>query len=105
MLSFSDDAIATLVEHNAAHPAGEAFANFVIEGTDGALRGQSMPNPTLALNGKEVPLTGSWFPDSFAGTMGELMCAIEENREPSISAEDNLNSLRLVFDAYEDAAG
>jgi predicted dehydrogenase len=44
-------------------------------------------------------LVGKWFPDGFAGTMGELLCAIEENREPSNSAADNLKSLALCFAA------
>ena len=40
-------------------------------------------------------LSGSWFNDGFAGAMGELLCAIEEDREPLNSARDNLHSLRL----------
>ena len=27
-------------------------------------------------------LEGEWFPDGFHGTMGELLCAVEEKREP-----------------------
>lgn len=42
-------------------------------------------------------LEGAWFPDGFHGTMGELLCAIEENREPANSARENLNSLALCF--------
>lgn len=48
-------------------------------------------------------LEGSWFPDGFRGAMGELMCAIEEDREPENSAADNLRSLALVFAAMESA--
>jgi len=44
-------------------------------------------------------LAGNWFPDGFAGTMGELLCAIEENREPRNSARNNLKSLALCFAA------
>ncbi|MCC9608210.1 Gfo/Idh/MocA family oxidoreductase [Blastopirellula sp. JC732] len=44
-------------------------------------------------------LVGSWFPDGFHGSMGELLCAIEENRRPSHSAADNLFSLSLCFAA------
>jgi predicted dehydrogenase len=40
-------------------------------------------------------LHGSWFNDGFAGAMGELLCAIEQDREPLNSARDNLLSLRL----------
>ena len=40
-------------------------------------------------------LTGSWFNDGFAGAMGELLCAIEDDREPLNSARGNLSSLKL----------
>lgn len=48
-------------------------------------------------------LEGSWFPDGFRGCMGELLCAIEENREPENSAADNIQSLALVFAAMRSA--
>lgn len=44
-------------------------------------------------------LEGTWFPDGFHGTMGELLCAIEDDREPSHSARNNLRSLELCFAA------
>jgi predicted dehydrogenase len=40
-------------------------------------------------------LEGSWFNDGFAGAMGELLCAIDEDREPLNSARGNLASIRL----------
>ncbi len=46
-------------------------------------------------------LEGTWFPDGFHGTMGELLCAIEEKRQPSHSARNNLSSLELCFAALE----
>lgn len=50
--------------------------------------------------GKAVPaLEGHWFQQGFQGTMGELLCAIEEQREPLHSARDNLQSLALCFAA------
>lgn len=48
-----------------------------------------------------APLKGTWFPDGFHGTMAELLCAIEENREPDNSGRDNLASLALCFAAME----
>jgi len=48
-------------------------------------------------------LDGSWFPDGFRGCMGELLCAIEENREPENSAADNLKSLAIVLAAMKSA--
>ena len=35
--------------------------------------------------------------------MGELLCAREEKRQPSNSAEDNLRSLQLCFAACQSA--
>jgi predicted dehydrogenase len=49
-------------------------------------------------------LEGTWFNDGFAGAMGELLCAIEEDREPENSARDNLDSLRLCLAAVRSAA-
>lgn len=39
-------------------------------------------------------------PDAFIGTMANLMCAIEENRPPEISAEDNLGTLACIEACY-----
>ena len=48
-------------------------------------------------------LTGSWFPDGFHGAMAELLCAIEERREPLHSGRENLRSLALCFAAVASA--
>lgn len=48
-------------------------------------------------------LKGNWFPDGFRGAMGELLTAIEQNREPENSARNNLRSLELCFSALESA--
>lgn len=48
-------------------------------------------------------LEGTWFPDGFHGTMAELLCAIEENREPQNSARNNLTSLGLCYAAIASA--
>jgi len=50
-------------------------------------------------------LEGCWFPDGFHGTMAELLCAIEEEREPSNSGRNNLQSLALCFAAVSSAEG
>lgn len=49
-------------------------------------------------------LRGTWFPDGFHGTMGELLRAVEEEREPENGARGNLDSLALCFAALESAA-
>ena len=48
-------------------------------------------------------IEGVWFPDAFHGTMGELLRAIEEKREPTHNARNNLDSLALCFAAIESA--
>jgi predicted dehydrogenase len=48
-------------------------------------------------------LEGSWFPDGFQGAMGELLCAIEQDRAPLNSARENLQSLALAFAALRSA--
>jgi len=42
----------------------------------------------------------AWFPDAFSGPMGELLCALESNREASNSGMDNLETMALVDAAY-----
>ena len=48
-------------------------------------------------------LDGKWFPDGFHGTMGELLCSIEEDRVPTIDAASNLQSLAICFAAVQSA--
>jgi predicted dehydrogenase len=36
-----------------------------------------------------------WFPDAFAGTMAQLLCALENGTQPEISGRDNLETLAL----------
>ncbi len=66
--------------------------------------GSPMQVKLYTQNGVASPkLKGKWFPDGFHGTMGELLRAIEEKREPSNSAENNLKSLALCFAAIKAA--
>jgi|SRR5579862_1587476 len=48
-------------------------------------------------------LKGTWFENGFQGTMCELLCAIEEKREPQNSARNNLRTLELCFAALSSA--
>lgn len=80
-----------------------------IAGTEGTLFsvGTDLTKQTVTLytkDGHAVPeLEGSWFPDGFHGAMGELLCAVEEGREPENGAAENLNSLALCFAAVASA--
>jgi predicted dehydrogenase len=85
-------------------PHGPRDTTFVA-GTSGSLvaDGPDLSAQTVALTTAEgiarPLLEGQWFNDGFRGTMGELLCAVEEAREPSNSARGNLFSLALAFAA------
>jgi predicted dehydrogenase len=80
-----------------------------IVGTQGTLRGVggvcsiATVEVSTAAGTATTNLEGSWFPDGFRGAMGELLCAIEENREPENSAAANLKSLALCLGAMKSA--
>jgi predicted dehydrogenase len=90
------------------------YIRWRVEGTDGLARGTigwpSYPARTpstldFSMNRqpgywfqprwKEV-----WFPDAFAGTMAQLLCALEEGGEPEISGRDNLETIALCEAVY-----
>jgi predicted dehydrogenase len=81
----------------------------VICGSRGTLRsfGPSLSEQTVVLHtadGEARPLLeGTWFSNGFQGTMAELVCAIEDGREPSNNARENLDSLALCFAALASA--
>jgi predicted dehydrogenase len=89
---------------DAATPFGPQDATYVA-GTKGSLvsRGPNLGVQQVELwteAGVARPrLMGQWFNDGFAGAMGELLCAVEEEREPSNGARGNLDSLALCFAA------
>jgi predicted dehydrogenase len=80
-----------------------------IAGSAGSIfsTGPNMSEQTLQYFSKDgvakPELRGTWFAEGFHGTMGELLCAIEEDRAPLNSAEDNLRSLALAFTAIASA--
>ncbi len=93
---------------DAALPHG-SYDHTFLSGTKGSLHshGLDIQHQQLQVTterGTWTPrLVGSWFSDGFHGTMGELLCAIEEKRVCSISAEDNLQSLALCFAGIQSA--
>ena len=81
----------------------------LLAGSSGTLQcvGPSLSQQQVLLTtaaGEASPdLKGTWFENGFQGTMGELLCAIEEKREPLNSARDNLKTLALCFAALHSA--
>lgn len=92
-----------------AHNAFGSLDHTVIVGTKGMLAssGPDLGQQTVTLHtakGAATPvLEGQWFNDGFAGTMGELLLSIEQNRQPLNNARDNLRSLALCFAAISAA--
>ena len=83
-------------------PSGPRDTTYV-GGADGSL---VSTGPDLGTQSVEIwtnegvarpELKGTWFNDGFRGAMGELLCAIEEDREPSNCARENLRSLAMAF--------
>lgn len=81
----------------------------LVTGTRGTIRtrGKVLENQWVELHtqgGVSHPkLAGKWFNDGFRGAMGELLCAIEEDREPAHSATNNLRTLALTLAACRSA--
>lgn len=93
---------------NAAVRYGQEDRTY-LAGTKGSAvsSGANLSEQTVTVygpNGYARPhLEGTWFSNGFHGTMAELLCAIEEGREPSHSARRNLSSLALAFAAIASA--
>jgi len=92
----------------------DIYIRWRVEGTEGMARGTigwpDYPNPipsTLDFTTNEQHggwlhprWSEVWFPDAFAGTMAQLLCALEDNIEPKINGEDNLKTMALVDACY-----
>lgn len=80
---------------------------FWIHGSSGVIRGSALGEDFVEIERDgattRYALEGAWFPDGFAGTMGELMCAVAERREPFNSARHNLLSLEMTLAACRSA--
>jgi Predicted dehydrogenases and related proteins len=108
-----------LIHDNHNNWAGEDdwYATFRFEGTEGVIKGTNGAlynypigrEDTITFKSKKLEpnywftpkLEGKWFPHAFMGTMGELLRAIEEDRKPENSIEDNLITLRMLFATYQ----
>jgi len=80
-----------------------------VEGSNGLALGEigwvktpfNMPSSIqFALKGdrgfRTPALNGSWYPDAFAGTMGELLLALETDTSPVLNGRENLATVALV---------
>jgi len=93
----------------------DIYIKWRVEGTDGMALGTigwpyyPVPTPsTIDFTTKQLPgywlkprWNKVWFPDAFAGTMAQLLRAVEEDTEPEIGGEDNLKTMALVDACYK----
>lgn len=92
---------------------GDIYIRWRIEGTEGLAIGDigwckdpyTTPSTIRFARKGEIAFqqpvwSESWFPDAFIGTMAQLLCALEQGREPEISGRDNLDTMALVEAAY-----
>ena len=93
---------------NAAVSFGQADRT-VVAGSLGTLEssGPSLSEQrvriTTAAGTASPDLRGTWFENGFQGTICELLCAIEDGREPLNSARNNVRTLALCFAALSSA--
>jgi predicted dehydrogenase len=94
--------------------AGDIGIRWRVEGTEGLACGtigwpdypkrtpSTLEWTSVRQGGRRMRPTWSeaWFPDAFAGPMAELLCALEENRSPELSGDDNLHTMALVDACY-----
>jgi predicted dehydrogenase len=92
----------------------DIYIKWRVEGMDGMARGTigwphyPVPTPsTIDFTTRSQPgywfqprWNRVWFPDAFAGTMAQLMVAVERDEEPEISGRDNLKTLALIDACY-----
>jgi predicted dehydrogenase len=81
---------------------------FWVHGTEGTIRGSVLVGSEFVELEREgivsrFAFEGAWYPEGFAGTFGELACAIAEEREPFNSARHNLLSLAITLAACRSA--
>jgi len=87
---------------------GRPSCPFWIHGTEGTIRGSVLVGVEFVELERDgittaFDLEGTWNPDGFAGTLGELAQAIAEDREPFNSARHNLLSLAITLAACRSA--
>jgi len=109
LMEFEPEAMLSAVSHfnNIVQTRALHRYDWCIDGTEGSAM---VSRDELTVSFKTAPeqkqvfaVQGKWFPDAFGGSMGELMRALAEEREPLTSGEDNLQSIKIAYAAVESA--
>jgi predicted dehydrogenase len=103
-----EDGSSTMIRSIGSSRTARPGNPFWVHGTEGTIRGSVRKGSDfveLERDGasSRYKLHGEWLPDGFAGTMGELISAIAEDREPFNSARHNLLSLEMTLAACRSA--
>ena len=102
------DGTSALIRAVGGSATSRVAKHFWIHGEEDVIRGSVLAGSSVELERDRVftrfDLEGEWYPDGFAGTMGELLCAVAEEREPFNSARHNLTSLQMTLAACRSAS-
>jgi predicted dehydrogenase len=103
-----DDGASALIRSVGSSRTARPGNPFWIHGTEGTIRGSVRKGSDFVELEREgvtsrYALDGEWNPEGFAGSMGELLSAIAEDREPYNSARHNLLSLQMTLAACRSA--
>jgi predicted dehydrogenase len=97
--------MATLHFNNIVQTRAMHRYEWFLDGTEGSA---SASQTELVVSTRQNParrhvfaLQGSWFPDAFGGSMGEMLRSLDEGREPATSGRDNLDTVRIAYAAVE----
>src|SRR5438477_212350 len=98
----------TLHFNNLIAASGLHRYEWFMDGTEGSLVASQSEVAVCLKENPEAkitfPVRGRWFPDAFGGSMGEMMRALAEDREPQTSGRDNLSSIRIAYAAVESSS-
>ncbi|QQS45956.1 MAG: Gfo/Idh/MocA family oxidoreductase [Acidobacteriota bacterium] len=106
LIEFDGGQASLILNANVEH--GQDDRTFV-SGSKGSIvsRGPSLSDQSVTIHTSEgfaqPRLEGTWFVNGFQGAMGELLCAIDEERQPGNNARQNLESLAICFAAIASA--
>ncbi|NUP99063.1 MAG: Gfo/Idh/MocA family oxidoreductase [Armatimonadetes bacterium] len=110
LLDFAPERQVTALSHfnNICQAPQLYHYDWYFDGTEGSLL---MGHQEVVVSFKERPeakqvfkLQGTWFPEAFGGSMGELMTALTEGRPPLTHGRDNLVSITVATAAVESGA-
>jgi predicted dehydrogenase len=118
VIHFKDGCHVSMVDSNVSTPGRPEVQLLDVDGSEGSLT-FSIAEPRYFVywlakeieakpNGDApahvVRFENVWYPDGFAGAMGDFLEAVEKGREPSVSGRRNLGTMALVDACYRSAA-